>query len=168
MKKLIFVRHAKAEPEEKIPGLTDFERSLTPTGKKIAKQMAKVMLKKESSPGLILTSPAFRAYETALIFAAEAGSVYDKVVLVSSLYYNSNTDNLLKILSGIGNDIETITLFGHNPSFTDMPDRLSKTGCGPVPKTGIVCLSFETDKWAEVTKGSGQMEYFLKPEKING
>lgn len=168
MKKLIFVRHAKAEPEEKIPGLTDFERSLTPSGKRVAKQMARLLFKMESSPGLILTSPAFRAYETALIFAGEAGSVYDKVDLVSSLYYNSNTDNLLRILSGISNDIDTITLFGHNPSFTDMPDRLSGTGCGTVPKTGIVCLSFDTDKWTEVSRGSGRMEYFLKPEKTNG
>lgn len=165
MKKLIFIRHAKAEPEDHIPGLSDFERSLVPWGKKVAKQMAQLFLKKETSPGLIITSPAFRALETALIFAGEAGLSYDKIVLNSSLYFNVNTEKLLNILSGTGNEVKTITLFGHNPSFTSIPDKLSATGCGPVPKTGVVCLSFDTDKWSDISKGSGKLEYFLKPAK---
>lgn len=165
MKKLIFVRHAKAEPEEEIPGLSDFERSLTPIGKRVAKEMAKLFLKTGDSPGLIITSPAFRALETAFIFAGEAHLDYDKIIMSSSLYFNTNLEKLMKVMESISNDINTITLFGHNPSFTDMPDRLSKTGCGPVPKTGVVCLTFETDKWTGVTKGSGKLEYFLKPVK---
>ncbi len=165
MKKLIFVRHAKAEPEEEIPGLSDFERSLTSPGKRVAKEMARQFLKKEGSPGLIITSPAFRALETAFIFAGEAHSDYDKIMLSSSLYFNTNLEKLTKILSVISNDINTISLFGHNPSFTDMPDTLSKNGCGPVPKTGVVCLTFDTDKWTGIMKGSGKLEYFLKPAK---
>ncbi|HLN56695.1 MAG TPA: histidine phosphatase family protein [Bacteroidales bacterium] len=165
MKKLIFVRHAKAEPEEEIPGLSDFERSLTPGGKKVAKLMAQAFLKKDPSPGLIISSPAFRALETAMIFAAEAGSSYDNIVLNSGLYFSASLEKLTKILSGVSDDLTTISLFGHNPAFTDMPDKLSKTGCGPVPKTGVVCLTFDTDKWTEITKGSGNLEYFLKPGK---
>lgn len=165
MKKLIFVRHAKAEPEEDIPGMSDFERSLTPQGKKVAKQMAQIFLKKEGSPGLVLTSPAFRALETAIIFAGETGSSYDKIVMSSDLYFGTNLDKLMKILSEISDEINTITLFGHNPAFTDMPDKLAANGCGPVPKTGVVCISFETEKWKEVGKRSGKLEYFLKPAK---
>lgn len=165
MKKLIFVRHAKAEPEEDIPGMSDFERSLTPQGKRVAKQMAQIFLKRETSPGLILTSPAFRALETAIIFAGETGSGYDKIVMSSDLYFGTNLDKLMKILEGISDEINTITLFGHNPAFTDMPDKLASNGCGPVPKTGVVCISFKTDKWSEVSRRSGNLEYFLKPAK---
>jgi hypothetical protein len=28
-----------------------------------------------------------------------------------------------------------------------------------------ICLTFDTDKWTEITKGSGNLEYFLKPGK---
>lgn len=165
MKKLIFVRHAKAEPEEDIPGMSDFERSLTPQGKRVARQMAQIFLKKEGSPGLVLTSPAFRALETAIIFAGETGSSYDKIVMSADLYFGTNLEKLMKILSGMSDDISTITLFGHNPAFSDMPDKLATNGCGPVPKTGVVCLSFNTDKWTDVSKRSGNLEYFLKPVK---
>ncbi|HEX2969725.1 MAG TPA: histidine phosphatase family protein [Bacteroidales bacterium] len=165
MKKLIFVRHAKAEPEEEIPGLSDFERSLTPGGKKVSKYMAQQFLKKDTSPGLMITSPAFRALETAFIFAEETGVSYDDVRLESRLYFNTNLEKLLEILSEISEDVNTVSLFGHNPSFTDMPDKLSAEGCESVPKAGVVCITFNTDKWSEIKKRSGKIEYFLKPPR---
>ncbi|HLN21995.1 MAG TPA: histidine phosphatase family protein [Bacteroidales bacterium] len=164
MKKLIFVRHGKAE--EVVNGMSDFERSLTAAGKKISRQMAKTFLKKEGSPGLIISSPAFRAFETACIFAGQQDErSYDKIMLKSDLYFGTNLQKLNKILGEIDNSVEKITLFGHNPSFTDMPDTLSKTGCGPVPKSGVVCISFDVDKWEDINRGEGKLEYFLKPDK---
>ena len=71
MKKLIFVRHGKAE--EEAPGISDFERSLTSSGKKISKQMARLNQKKNLP--VFVSSPAFRALETALIFAGECGDM---------------------------------------------------------------------------------------------
>src|SRR5512133_779473 len=163
MKKLIFVRHGKAEDD--IPGLSDFERSLIERGKKITKRMAEVFSKKEGSPGMLLSSPAFRALETGLIFAGVTGVSYDKIVLSNNLYFGTNLDKILKILKEIDDDITKITLFGHNPAFTDVPDSLSSTGCGSVPKSGVVCISFNVEKWADIKAGEGKMEYFLKPDK---
>jgi phosphohistidine phosphatase len=165
MKKLIFVRHAKAEAEEEIPGLSDFERSLTPNGKLVAREMAKHFLKREASPGLIVSSPAFRALETAMIFAGEAGSSYEKITLCNSLYLNTNLERVLKLLSGLSDDIKVISLFGHNPSFSDIPDRLSSTGCSQLPKSGVACLTFDTDNWSGVGPKKGRLEYLLKPSK---
>jgi phosphohistidine phosphatase len=163
MKKLIFVRHGKAEDD--IPGLSDFERSLTERGKKISKRMAEAFSKKEGSPGLLLTSPAFRAFETGLIFAGVTGVSYDKIVLDNNLYFGTNLDKILKVLQTVSNDITKITLFGHNPAFTDVPNALSANGCGPVPKSGVVCISFKAEKWADVKAGEGKLEYFLKPDR---
>jgi phosphohistidine phosphatase len=163
MKKLIFVRHGKAEDD--IPGLSDFERSLTERGKKISKRMAEAFSKKEGSPGLLLSSPAFRALETGLVFAGVTGVSYDKIVLHNNLYFGTNTDKILKLLQTINDEIQKVTMFGHNPSFTDAPDALSETGCGPVPKSGVVCISFKAEKWADVKAGEGKLEYFLKPDR---
>jgi len=71
MKKLIFVRHARAE--DPTTGITDFDRSLTAKGKVISQQMARRFREKENNPGLMITSPAFRAIDTAFIFANELG-----------------------------------------------------------------------------------------------
>ncbi|MBN2632150.1 MAG: histidine phosphatase family protein [Bacteroidales bacterium] len=161
MKKLIFVRHGRAE--DLMPDITDFERSLTAKGKVIAREMAGKMKQIESDPGLIITSPAFRALETALIFASVLGVKHEKVVLDGGLYHRAGLKYLMDLLEKTSNDIDTITMFGHNPAFTEMPDRLCKEGCEFLTKTSIVCLSFPADKWSALKPDTGKLVYFLKP-----
>lgn len=163
MKKIIFVRHGRAEDQTN--ELTDFERSLTSKGKQVARQMAQLLRETEPDPGIIFSSPAFRAIETAYIFASEFGIPYEEIVVNSNLYFRAGVKVLFELLSHLDNEKDTITLFGHNPAFTEMPDRLSTTGCEFLTKTAIVCISFNTDNWSGVKLDSGRKEYFLKPEK---
>jgi phosphohistidine phosphatase len=164
MKKLIFIRHGKAEDES--AGITDFERSLTVKGKMIAGLMAGKLMEKEKGPVVILTSPAFRALETALIFAAEFGLSAEKIKLKSSMYLSMNFQDLPALLSELPEETETVMFFGHNPSFTHVANMLTKDGCDMIPKTGIICISFKARTWSEISRNSGTIEYFLKPEKV--
>lgn len=163
MKKLILVRHGKAEDDS--PEFSDFERSLTPRGKLISRLMAQKLKLKEKTPGTIISSPAFRALETALIFAGEFGISPEEIVLASNIYHGLNLKNLNLILSSVSEDSDTISLYGHNPAFSDLANNLSKEGCDPMPKSGVVCISFNIKTWSELRRNSGNLEYFLKPEK---
>jgi phosphohistidine phosphatase len=163
MKKIIFVRHGRAE--DQASEISDFERSLTLKGKIISKQMARRFLEKENEPGLLITSPAFRALETAMIFAVVFGIKPDNIRIESNLYYKASIKILFEILANIDDEVEKITLFGHNPAFTEMPDRLSKNGCEFLTKTSIVCVSFPVKTWSGIKLDNGKLEYFLKPEK---
>jgi phosphohistidine phosphatase len=163
MKKIVFVRHGRAE--DSVSEISDLERSLTVKGKIISKQMARRFMEKENSPGLMITSPAFRALETAFIFAGEFGVKPDDIKIDSDLYYKASIKTLIDMLSKIDNGISIITLFGHNPAFTEMPDKLCARGCEFVTKTSVVCISFQTGRWSEIRPDSGKQEYFLKPEK---
>jgi phosphohistidine phosphatase len=163
MKKLILIRHGKAE--DPVHEISDFERSLTLKGKIISRLMAQRLMEKEKSPGIIVTSPAFRALETALIFAGEFVIDTEKIILNSVLYYKMNLQNLPRVLANINEATETVTMFGHNPSFTQMANSLSSEGCDFVPKNGIVCISFNINTWSEIGRNIGKMEYFLKPDK---
>ncbi len=163
MKKLIFIRHAKAE--DLASEISDFERSLTLKGKSISRQMARKLKETEPEQGMILTSPAFRAMETAFIFTQEFGIKPEKIIIDSNLYYKMSFRYLLEILSLVNEDIKTVTLFGHNPSFTEIPGSLCKGGCDFNPKCGVIGISFNIMKWAEIKQNSGKLEYFLKPEK---
>lgn len=163
MKKLIFIRHGRAEDSD--PEISDFERSLTTKGKIIARLMARKLGEIEKSPGIIITSPAFRAIETAFIFASEFGINYEKIIVYNNLYYKMNYNYLTDILSLASEDNDLVTLFGHNPSFSEITDKLCRDGCDFVPKTGIVGLSFNVSSWLEIKQNTGKIEYFLKPEK---
>ena len=163
MKKIIFIRHGRAEDSSS--GISDFDRSLTVKGKIISKEMARRLMEKEKNPGLMITSPAFRALETALIFAAEFIIKPENVRIDSNLYYKPGIKHLFELLQSVDDEIDAITLFGHNPSFTEMPDRLCMDGCEFLTKTSIVCISFRTKTWSGVKVDTGNLEYFLKPEK---
>jgi phosphohistidine phosphatase len=163
MKKIIFVRHGRAE--EGSSSFPDFERSLTTRGKNTSEQMALLLKEKEKGQALLITSPAFRAYETAMIFSRILGSDTDKVIIKNDLYSHGTLNSFAEIVEKIYDDINLIIFFGHNPSFTEIPDRLSKTGCDFLPKSGIVCLKFKTDTWKGIVREKGTTEYFLKPDK---
>jgi phosphohistidine phosphatase len=164
MKKLIFVRHGKAEDGSS--ETSDFERSLTLKGKSISRLMAHKLREKDKSPGVIVSSPAFRALETALIFAVEFGTKADDIILNNNIYNKMSLHNLSEILSIINEDAELVTLFGHNPAFTEIANSLSMEGCDSIPKSGIVCISFNIMTWSEIGPNKGKTEYFLKPDDI--
>ena len=161
MKKLIFVRHSKAE--EPTFAISDFERSLTTKGKSTANAMSLRLKEKEKTTGVIMTSPAFRAIETALIFAGVFRIPAEEILIAGNIYYKFDLNTLHEELSRIREEVDTVTLFGHNPSFTELADILSREGCNFISKCGIVGISFKVSTWSELTRNSGDIEYHLKP-----
>ena len=164
MKKIIFVRHGKAE--DAISEIPDFERSLTTKGKNVSRLMAIKLKEKEKNPGVLVTSPAFRAIETALIFAGVYSIPPEKIIINNNLYFNIDQNSFMEILKDIDEDVDTITLFGHNPSFTELPEFLGNESLYILPKSGIICLSFKTRTWSGISPNTGNAEYFLKPKKV--
>ncbi len=164
MKNLIFVRHAKAEVQNS--SISDFERSLTSKGKVFSLLMAGKLKEKEDITGIIITSPAFRALETAIIFSKVLGIAMDKIVMSDNLYFKMNYHYLLEVLSGVNIGTDTVMLFGHNPSFSEITNNLCRGGCDTMPKCGIVSISFNIQKWSEVKQNAGHLKYFLKPEQV--
>jgi phosphohistidine phosphatase len=164
MKKIILVRHGRAE--DQTPDLPDFERSLTLKGKSVSRLIARKLREKEKSIGVIVTSPAFRAYETAIIFAGEYGINPEEIIINSNLFFSINENSFMEILKSINEDVSTITLFGHNPSFTELAGNFCKDFCEIIPKSGVVCLSFKTKIWSGVKHDTGDLDFFLIPKKV--
>jgi phosphohistidine phosphatase len=164
MKKIIFVRHGKAEDNS--AAIQDLERSLTARGKVISRLMARKLRETENIPMQIISSPAFRAIETALIFATELGTSADNIMIDDSLYHNMSLKQLPGILSRAGEESEVVIMFGHNPSFSEIVCSLCADGCDVIPKNGIAGISFKAGSWKEIRHGSGKLEYFLKPDKV--
>ena len=161
MKKLIFVRHSKAE--NRILKISDFERSLTTKGKHIANAMALRLKEKESSIGVVISSPVFRAVETALIFSGIYKKPSNSIILDDNIYYRFDFQALREILSKINDEEDTVTLFGHNPSFTELIFALSAGQCDSIPKCGIVTITFNVNSWGEINCNTGNIAYQLNP-----
>ncbi len=164
MKRLIIIRHSKAEG--RTPELSDFERSLTTEGKEHSGLMSEMLITREKSLGMVLASPAFRAIETALIFCNEYNHDYENIRICPELYLMHEPYSYLSFFRSLNNENEIFTLFGHNPMLTEITRLLTDQNVGDIPKTGVVCLSFKTDNWSSIEPGSGVIEYFLSPKSL--
>lgn len=159
LRKLIFIRHSKAE--DHTAEITDFERSLTIRGKVNSRLMAGILKSRGEDPGRIISSPAFRALETALIFCREYGFSEKEIKLAPELYHGLSAKEFLPFVRRQDDKDHTITLFGHNPLITDMAAYFAADEPGSLSKTGIYCLEFEVAGWPDVEPESGRTLYYL-------
>ena len=160
-RKLIFIRHSKAEDQS--PEISDFERSLTVRGKVNTRLMAGILREKGEDPGRIISSPAFRALETALIFCREYGISPADIKLAPELYLSLDEEKFIPFLHSLSDRDRTVTFFGHNPLITEMAGYFAADEPEVLPKTGIYCLEFMAASWKDVTPESGRTLYFLTP-----
>jgi phosphohistidine phosphatase len=162
MKKLIFIRHGKAE--DQVAEISDFERSLTIKGKSQSKLMAQLLRSNETDLGLVITSPAFRAIETAMIFGKEFGLSPDAMQISSDLYFDLERNAYISFFSSRSDDTDTITLFGHNYLISEMAAFFAADETEVLPKSGVLCLAFEAENWSSLRQASGKTAYFLSPK----
>lgn len=153
MKTLVLVRHAKAVDRHK--HLSDMERALTLEGEKDAKRTAKRLKAAGVTPQLLISSPANRALETAHIVAGEFGYPVEKIVLKQSAYDAPDAETLLAALRDIENHHDSVVLFGHNPSLSELAGNLMAGCAESLPKSGFVVISIAKDGWRDLLPGDG-------------
>jgi phosphohistidine phosphatase len=163
-RRIIFIRHARAENQ--VPDITDFERSLTTRGKRESLLMARILKSKEKDPGAVISSPAFRAIETAIIFCREFDVSPDKMQINSDLYSGLEPEGFIPFFARQNDDVHTLAIFGHNPLITEMAAFFAADEPEVLPKTGIFCVSFEAEHWSDIEPESGKTEYFLVPKSL--
>jgi len=163
MKTLYLVRHAKASWEE--PGVSDADRPLIPKGIKKTQLIVEFLLKRETSVDLIISSPAVRAYETAKIVAAGLNYPMNKIKIDRKIY-DGYYDRILDIIYETSNEIDSVMIFGHNPTITNLANLFLHPGIESMPTSCIVCLSFNTDKWEDIPAQEAIREFVVSPKML--
>ncbi len=147
MKKLYLIRHAKSSWKEE--DLSDFDRPLKGRGVRDAHSTGQWLAQQGDFPELIISSPATRAMHTALIFAQELQYSMGQVRIEAALYHGGIED-IYEALAKVDNDVESVFLFGHNPTITNFVNQSIDHNIDNVPTTGVACLSFDRKFWAEL------------------
>ena len=162
MKTLYLLRHAHAvDANSKI---RDFERYLTEKGEDCAKLMGTRLKKLKLKPDLILSSPASRAIDTAIVIAGQIGYPLDKIAYDKQIY-EAGTETLLKLIHGLDNANSTVLMCGHNPSFSDIMIYFGSNDIlEELPKCGIAGFSFNVDSWKKIKKDGGKGILFETPK----
>lgn len=166
MKKLYIIRHAKSSWDNLL--IKDFDRPLNERGEKDAPRMAKRLKERSVFPDIILSSPANRALTTCKAFCRVL-QLQEKQIQTDHKLYHASEDDILEVVRGIKdrkNDKEEIVfLFGHNPGLTEFVNSLLNEEIDNIPTCGIVVCSLSVKTWKEVSRGSGELEFFDYPKK---
>lgn len=160
MKTLYIVRHAKSSWEN--PEFDDIERPLLDKGIKKTSRVIEFLKSKKLKVDLIISSPAVRAYETAKLYAPTFAYDPAKIVINDNVY-ESSTDNLLDVLFELDNDVDSVMIVGHNPTFTDFANQFLDTKIDWLPTSGIVCINFHTNEWQKISITKKTKSFIVYP-----
>lgn len=163
MKTLYIVRHAKSSWDH--PGLADDERPLLQKGIKRTLKIAGFLKEKEILPDLMISSHAVRAHETAKIIAGIIGISEDNIIITSKLYHGS-ADHIYNELFGLPNNIASVMIFGHNPTFTSFANHFLDNKIDWLPTSAVVSVTFETGHWTELPMANHKANFIITPKDL--
>ncbi len=149
MKILYIVRHGKSTWD--VPGIRDIDRPLKERGIHDAYEMTGRIRKSLVTPNILISSDAARASHTALIFKREL-EIPDFAFTIEPKLYQAEVDDILEVIYGIDDSLESAMIFGHNPTFTEFANHICGRSIDNIPTTGLVYCKFKTDKWTELDK----------------
>lgn len=162
MKRVIFMRHSKAEPMD--DEMSDFDRQLAEKGRNDAGIMSTVLQSNSIRPDLILSSSALRAYQTALTVADRMSINPGKVKKHTDLYEDVTTSDILEHITTSVDSVKTLMIVGHNPWISNVAVALSQNFDDILPTSGVLVLDFKVDFWDEVIPGEGKTRLYDFPK----
>jgi phosphohistidine phosphatase len=109
MKRLILLRHAKAE--RSAPSGRDFDRPLSPRGLSDAARVGRMLAAAGLIPNVVLVSAALRTVQT---WAQASPALPDAKVQVRQDLYNAAPEHL-QAVADAEHDAQTVLVIGHNP-----------------------------------------------------
>jgi len=119
--------------------------------------MARKLGERKIVPELLITSPANRALYTALIFSRVLKVSYERINIEDKIYM-AYMEDVIEIIRDTDNSISNILIFGHNPGFTSLANRLTNNNVDNIPTAGIVGMSYSTDNWQDIGSISPNIE----------
>ena len=164
MKRVHIIRHAKSSWKEQ--NVSDRDRTLNQRGLRDAPVMARHFFNQVDSVDKWISSTSKRTRMTCQFFLDEYASKGHEHITVTfdpNLYHGSLND-YMTTLKALNNDIDSVLLFGHNYTITDLANIYSPSPIENVPTCGIVTIQFDIQFWSALRTENGLLTSFIYPK----
>lgn len=163
MKRLVLIRHAKAEPADRTL-LPDRQRQLIERGRRDAERMG--LWLRQTFPAIerFLVSPAVRTRQTAELML-QAWNTKPPTDIVEALYLPT-LDTILSVVWSLDPLLSSVALVGHNPSLEELRDYLLGTPQGHMPTCAVAVLTLSADSWSNIRPGSACLDHYCTPKEV--
>ncbi len=161
MRTLLIMRHAKSSWDN--PDWSDFERPLNQRGLETAPFMGSIIYQNELNPALIISSPAKRAKQTAIL-VKETAQVKNPIKFEDKIYEASAT-TLLYLAAEFPDEYETILVIGHNPGMEEFIRILTGNYCS-MPTAALAKVLLNIDSWKGIGLNRGFLEMVFRSKDL--
>jgi phosphohistidine phosphatase len=167
VKRLFLLRHAKSSWDQ--PGLADHDRPLAPRGRRASRLIAGHLRSERISPALVLCSTSTRTRETLDRILPVLGDEME--IRMERDLYAASSAQLLDLLRGLGDEVDSAMLIGHNPGIEDLAVELAGRGerladlRAKFPTAALASLELAGD-WPDLGPGRAELVGFVKPREL--
>ena len=161
-RKLFIIRHGKSSWDNQ--GLDDFDRPLAERGIRSANDMARRLNELGQVPELILSSPASRALNTALIMSGIWGLEASALQLHDPIYM-ADVSEIEQVVAEVPGEIQNLAIFGHNPSFTMYANKCLEEPLDNLPTAGVVIVTLDSKGWHGIERAHVRGTYLDFPKR---
>jgi len=161
MKTIHLIRHAKSSWEDS--NLTDVNRPLAQRGINDCKIMASHLIEAGWNHRNIYCSQAQRAQLT-IQGVADALPKLSIDWQIDSALYTFSSVVLIDWFKALDDDINQVTIVGHNPALTDLINQISGAELANLPTCGYLQLQSKIHAWQDINTAKFHSVQFLKPK----
>ena len=172
MRRLLLLRHAKAEPGA--AEQEDHDRTLTERGVADAAAMARYLRKQGYIPSRILCSTSLRTVQTVEPVLKLAPAPVDYLAAI----YLAPPGRLMALAQDAADADTVLMLVGHNPGLEQCAVLLAREPVKPreqhrldvleekFPTAALAVLDFDIARWKQLAPGTGRLVDFARPKDI--
>ncbi|SEM80075.1 SixA phosphatase family protein [Nitrosomonas marina] len=164
---LYLLRHAKSDWKKE--ATSDFERPLSKRGVADAPRMAAWLVKQANKPTAIVSSPALRAYQTALVFS-RALDVQVKDIYFDNRIYAASLETLKEIIRALPEQEKSVLLVGHNPGLDLLLQVLCKQARprtdGKLMTTCAIAKIALESQWRDISDKHCELYSLSRPKDV--
>jgi phosphohistidine phosphatase len=170
MLELYIMRHAKSSWDDL--NLSDHDRPLSKRGRKNAKKICELFVKRNISFDLIMLSTSLRTIETLEILKKKIKK--PKKIITSKNLYLANDNEILTKLNGVSQEYKSVLLINHEPAVRNLTNFLIKNKNNNLTKllnykfstSAYARVIFNFDNWNLIDEKSGKLAEFIRPKDI--
>lgn len=161
MKTLLVMRHGKSAWQDM--SLDDFDRPLKKRGEKASRVIGQEIVRRKLVPGLIISSAAERARQTAELTANAAA--YTGEIVTSEQLYMSGAKEYVNTIARADDAVDCVLVIGHNPDLENLVFHVTREFV-TLPTAALAHIEFDMDRWKDIKHTPGKLLAVLLPRDL--
>lgn len=161
MKTLYLLRHAKSSWSD--ASIADFDRQLNNRGELAAPFMGGLIKSRAFIPGVVYSSPAVRARQTAVAVKTAAEMTAD--LLFDERIYEATPRRLREVVAEIDDVFASAMIVGHNPGIEEFIRYLTAANA-TMPTGSLAVIELSIRNWKGVDEDCGRLRSVIRPRDV--